>query len=952
MRKTFALVLLLSLSSAAFAQNTLFENGVTDWKIYIPEVPGKSTLYAAEELRDALKKASGADFQIVKNNVVPQSKAIVVGDLESSEAVKTLGDKLKLKQDEKEQLAVYTIGGNLYLAGNNRRGALYAVYSFLGDQLDIRWLWPGDDGEFIPKRSSYVLPQLAWNYVPVFKYREMTMCDHPYHLPTQIWLARNFLNSSAANPEICEKGAHYKIFGGHSVYIEGDKDFSEHPEYFAMISGKRSKSGSTGCWSNEGFFKMMVDRHIQRIKGWDIATVFPADVCSRCECPECTKNPDISSRWYNYYHKLITELKKTYPDMKFGGIAYQDYREIPKDGVKGLEYVEYCQYNRCYMHKLNDPDCTANQKSMVELKAWAAAAPTGIYGYEFDIYGNPGAYLPFWNMIADEMKVFRDMKLNRIKTEMVVNYIPNGKREEHIPMKHRVANYMYAHLMWNPDAKADDLLESFCRSAYGPAEKELLEYHKAMAKAWDSMKIHVVYFFNRPEGTAKHFITPELIKFAEERFRDGEKALDSLGDEALKKRYQGEIDLERALFGQWVKSYRISQENITTVNVLKLKGADPFEKAQQQQLKNRKGESIDASAKFYWSDDALHIRVNCVTDMSKLPKGQSGHDTGGVWLETEYIEIFVDPCDGQGYRHFMVNSSGGYFEGLGWNNKWNPEWKREIKFENDKWVADITLPFKVFGRVSSAGDQWIAVVDYTRFGEGPIQFGFPNPAYHDVSGGALLNFSASETQGKDVLWISKNKNDIQWYSGGLLEDGWNFITVEDTKVMDADLSSAKMIVIYSYNGNKIPQKFYAEKLVPAVKNGAVVFYNAAGTKLPLETYFNDAALKVKMDSKYLDPADQEVHITKSSFSNSPFDMKKIMPYNNEAVFIPEQPARWEALVTERIKDGSLQPVIMATPFGKGMIAVSAPVRGRRTPLNVAQLLSNILEYNKKFRSEK
>jgi hypothetical protein len=81
-------------------------------------------------------------------------------------------------------------------------------------------------------------------------------------------------------------------------------------------------------------------------------------------------------------------------------------------------------------------------------------------------------------------------------------------------------------------------------------------------------------------------------------------------------------------------------------------------------------------------------------------------------------------------------------------------------------------------------------------------------------------------------------------------------------------------------------------------------------------------------------------------------MKKIMPYNNEAVFIPEQPARWEALVTERIKDGSLQPVIMATPFGKGMIAVSAPVRGRRTPLNVAQLLSNILEYNKKFRSEK
>ena len=42
----------------------LFENGKTQWQIILPENPAAGIKYAAEELAAALKKISGANFEI------------------------------------------------------------------------------------------------------------------------------------------------------------------------------------------------------------------------------------------------------------------------------------------------------------------------------------------------------------------------------------------------------------------------------------------------------------------------------------------------------------------------------------------------------------------------------------------------------------------------------------------------------------------------------------------------------------------------------------------------------------------------------------------------------------------------------------------------------------------------------------------------------------------------
>ena len=229
---------------------------------------------------------------------------------------------------------------------------------------------------------------------------------------------------------------------------------------------------------------MIVQKHLDLIKKrkFDLLNTFPADITQRCECAECVKNPDPSSRWFQYYHKLIQEIRKSEPQMMFAGIAYQEYRTVPAARVEGLEYVEYCQYNRCYVHKFEDPSCSLNRKSMEELKRWQEKAPMGIYGYEFDVFKG-AMYLPFWNMLADEMKHFRDMKLVRMKTELGVYYPKDAKRADLPQQAHRLSNYLYAQLMWNPAAETDTLLRDWCDTVYGAGAEAMYAYHQAMAKA-------------------------------------------------------------------------------------------------------------------------------------------------------------------------------------------------------------------------------------------------------------------------------------------------------------------------------------------------------------------------------------------------------------------------------------------------------------------------------------
>jgi hypothetical protein len=63
-----------------------------------------------------------------------------------------------------------TIGDDLILAGGHPRGTLYAVYTFLEDEVGCRW-WTAS-ASTIPRNPTLEIADLEVQHVPAIKYRD------------------------------------------------------------------------------------------------------------------------------------------------------------------------------------------------------------------------------------------------------------------------------------------------------------------------------------------------------------------------------------------------------------------------------------------------------------------------------------------------------------------------------------------------------------------------------------------------------------------------------------------------------------------------------------------------------------------------------------------------------------------------------------------------------------
>jgi len=159
---------------------TLVRNGKPTSVIVIPSEWVLWQKLAADELQYHLKRMSGATVPIVHEDKYRERPGKVTILVAQSELLTELGiDTTKLKP---ETLIVKVIGNTLVLAGEDgtqeprlrepfrtdiplhsivygiRNGSLFAVYELLHEALGCRWVFPGDIGAVIPKRSTVKVP--------------------------------------------------------------------------------------------------------------------------------------------------------------------------------------------------------------------------------------------------------------------------------------------------------------------------------------------------------------------------------------------------------------------------------------------------------------------------------------------------------------------------------------------------------------------------------------------------------------------------------------------------------------------------------------------------------------------------------------------------------------------------------------------------------------------------
>jgi hypothetical protein len=977
-------LLVLGMASASLAAEAFFDDGRTDWKIYLSPQAEPPELFAAEELRDALLKISNTRFEVVVAEVPPESRAIIIGDLKNP-AVQAQAAALKiggggnlglargkhrestgdlagreasvpsssqpLQASNAEAVAVHTLGGRLYLAGNQPRGALYAVYCFLQNELGVRWLWPGPDGEFMPAKKNWRLPELKFNHEPAFAYRGFHLCGDWRDVDLfREWMGRNFVNiyRHAAPPAEKRRGF-YSMWSSHNAVLP-EALFDQHPEYFAEIGGKRYKSNI--CFRHPEVDRLVVAEmaaYVRKRPYLDILSVFPSDNQDYCRCAQCAKT-DVSTAWFEFYNRLTDALRNEFPALKFATIAYQGYRDVPQCPVRNSEFIEYASHSRCNIHPYGQAGCQHNDSTMRDLLAWQATGlPIGHYAYEYDVYSKNCRFVPFFSMIEDAVQTSR--RLGHVAVIPEVSLSPKSGPDVHAHhVQNRLSIYLYARLLWNPDQAMTDVLQDWSQTVFGEAAVPMVAYYTVMDQAWTAMPIHATILGNALSAVP-HLMTDPLRDEATAALAAAELQLAKIEDAAARARAAAALRRERVLFQQWLDLYRMNAD-IPRIVLPRLERAGDFARSasRSQRLAAAGGGTPGFSTRVHlaWTPQALLVKWVCQNRRIENQEGAAAEGDGNVQGDDRVELVLSSGLTGETW-HFAVNAQGtrqtcrdsavGVRE-----DQWDPEWQATTRATADGWEAEATIPFASLGQTPHANETWQArFVQHRDGGQESATAVFPE---RDT---ALLLFSSAARTDRSLLWWSGAPDRESPRNAALVQEfteaGWQIhLIADEEKLRASDERYDVYWFRHPHGTNKVPADYWQRHLAAAVRDGALaVFVSYWG--IPLDEYFQDSSLKVTSVSCGKIPLAERTtaFVASGDWSRKPNDLlrgltSQITPAYG---FAPADADAWTVLAAAANGSDPPYPYLLARRYGKGMIVLG----GDDIRLAPANMLENFVRYH-------
>ena len=530
MKKSFIILFLLLLSAICLpGEVLLIRNSRAAGRIYMAEnaLPGEKC--AAEELQEYFKKSSGAQFALTEN--LSEAK-IVPGTVDSAfipENIRSL-----LKNRKPESFLLKTHSNKLYIVGASQVGTLYGAYTFLERFLSVRWFMPGE--EYVEKKSDLLLSDLETLEEPDFLWRELSQTGAGgFARSSKIWAARNKLQSSSAfgigaltDPAQRDFFAariadHVHRTGGHLTFynaVPPQKYLQSHPEYFALVNGKRLKNtqhnNTHHCISNLQVRKLLVNHICRLLEEHDgkLAFLFgaPDSVKDWCECANCraldrNMYNDVSQRFHFIAQQAAQEVYKRKPDAQLLIWAYANYRTIPSVDIDPRMTVYFCTHGRCFAHTLEDPACPRNVKILTLIKKWLQKNPNmKLYEYA---HCTPMNWTPLEKTLAADLKTYKKLKIKGWKEE--ISYPDANWRGKKPTLEedarhniHRLGSeWLYwlvaGKLTWNASLDVNALIADFESKYYGKSYKAMKKFNDLRRSAWDNAS----GCFGYPHGDAR-----------------------------------------------------------------------------------------------------------------------------------------------------------------------------------------------------------------------------------------------------------------------------------------------------------------------------------------------------------------------------------------------------------------------------------------------------------------
>ncbi len=467
---------LLSLAAAILlavscGNHKLFNNGGSNYTIIISQDATPSEKYAAEELRYWIKEVSGTDLPIADLSAGVRGKRLVVG---FNRLVSELVPGAVKPEDRDDSFTLRSVGGDILFWGGSLRGTLYAVYSFLEEELGCRWY--SSKVSVAPHMDSWEFSELNRHEEPGIIIRDNCYLDVRVNPAFSGRMRNNFVNLPGEKPGETLPGTAEGYWGVHAMgYLMTPAEYyAEHPEYFSFRDGERLSGYSQLCLSNPDVLRICTEkiRNVMRQNpDFLIYSMEQGDNRLYCQCEECEalaeKYGGQSGIMVWFVNQVADAVKDEFPDKFIGTFAYQYTRHAPKNIVpRDNVVIRLCSIECCMFHDYDD--CEQNVAFMKDLKDWSAIAPhLYIWDYvtDFAQYNLPVAN---WKTMATHIKDFRDNNAIGILEEGDYQTVSCELKE--------LRAWLLSKLMWNPDADVDALIEDFTDGYYGAAGKYVREY--------------------------------------------------------------------------------------------------------------------------------------------------------------------------------------------------------------------------------------------------------------------------------------------------------------------------------------------------------------------------------------------------------------------------------------------------------------------------------------------
>jgi len=486
-----------------------------------------TNLYAAQELRKYIEKATGAKLPILKASQAPAEGALIlVGRSALTEKLGVSGANLKsegfrIATRDNCVAIVGEIAPEDHLQAGHDRGTLWGVYEFLEQFVGVRWYFGGELGTVIPKRKSLVVPSTELTKAPYYAKRWGSIGE-AYSGPDRLdWYP------------VFRQGDTTGFAANHTCALWGRLYGKSHPEYFGLDkNGKRmfdlkKITGRTNhlCYTEPGVLKQDVQNIIDydadpkspKTHRWGSGGLRPTKEYVRfspndcmniqyCRCERCAallRQDDWRAKHselvFGYADKFAREIGKRWPGRRLGCLAYVSYERVPRT-VKLADNLDVMQCLIRGPQIMKDPRVWKEQ--MAKIDEWVEHLGNDrnrFFIWTYMVYPNSFSKAP---MLTPKTwaKFHRAMK-GRMKGEF-----NNGFRISRNGDAARITLldcWVFHRTLWDPDWDVEGALAEFYSLMFGPAEAPMKTFFNTLINRWED--------FQWSEAPPKGYVRPKLV---------------------------------------------------------------------------------------------------------------------------------------------------------------------------------------------------------------------------------------------------------------------------------------------------------------------------------------------------------------------------------------------------------------------------------------------------------